>query len=366
MVQLPVAVGAFAVTWLLTAAFQNYAIKKGILDIPNHRSSHTTPTPRGAGLGFAVVFLVLAALVGLFSPSARSTSLALIGGGAIVAAVGWLDDRMGLSARTRLLVHMGAAVVGVVSLGGLPEVSLGFTQVRLGLFGTVLAIMWVAWSINAYNFMDGIDGLAAGQAVLVSIVGGMLLLSSGASELGTLALGLAGAVGGFLVWNFPPAKVFMGDVGSGVLGYTFAVLAIAAERHGGMPLLSWVLLLLVFYVDTGATLLRRMIRRERWMEAHRSHAYQLAVQLGYSHRTVTLTILLLGLGLSMLTYGLQLWPRLLLPMLATASAGVFTVWCRFVMMGQRLLQEGSRCTSAHSHSWSRDRRDRDRMAAGDE
>lgn len=329
LLQLIVIVGAFLTSWLLTAYFRSYALRKGIMDIPNHRSSHTAPTPRGAGIGFVAIFLGITALTAVFSPTARNVSLALLWGGLLVAVIGWLDDKKGLPARLRLLVHLIAAVVGVWLLGGLPQVTLGFVQLPLGLAGSLFAILLVAWSINAYNFMDGIDGLAAGQAVLAAMVGGAILTLAGATQLGLLSLSLGAVSAGFLVWNFPPAKVFMGDVASGLLGYAFAILAVASERQGAMPMLSWILLLAVFYVDATATLLRRMLQGERWTEAHRSHAYQIAVQQGHSHKQVTLTVLVIGVGLSALVCGSQYQPLFVVPALLSSVVLLLVVWYRF-------------------------------------
>jgi Fuc2NAc and GlcNAc transferase len=287
------------------------------------------PTPRGGGLAIVVIwFLALAVLILLHSLD-EWVGLALLGGGVAVAAVGWLDDRRGMPAGVRALVHVLAAGWGVWCLGGLPSLNLGVAVVPLGLGGSLLAVVGIVWLINLYNFMDGIDGLAAGEAVGVGLVGGVLLAAAGAPGLSLGALALAAAAGGFLVFNWPPAKIFMGDVGSGLLGYAFGVVALASERAGTVPLVVWVILLAVFIVDATATLIHRVLNGERWFEAHRSHAYQRAVQTEYSHRDVTLAVMGLNGLLAVVATGAWLVPALFPAVLVVTAGGLVGVWYWF-------------------------------------
>ena len=178
----------------------------------------------------------------------------------------------------------------------------------MGVAGTLVALIGIVWLINLYNFMDGSDGLAAGEGTVVGVFGGLLLLAGGHVGLGMVALTIASACGGFGAWNWPPAKIFLGDVGSGFLGYIFAVLAIGSEIGGGPPVVWWTLLLGLFVFDATITLLRRMIKRERWYAPHRSHAYQRAIQSGLSHRLVAVAALIVNFVLGILTViGLR-WP----------------------------------------------------------
>lgn len=280
------ALGSWAVTGLVR--------RRAPLDHPTDRSSHTVPTPRGGGIGLVVVTLgggVWGIANGLLD---RGFGVALLGGGAMVAAVGWWDDRHRLSARARLLVHVAAAAWGVVWLGGYPSLSIGDTSLRLGVAGGMLAGLAIAWAINLFNFMDGIDGIAGVEAVMVAAGGALLLVRAGAPEALLVPLLLAGSSAGFLVWNWSPARVFLGDVGSGFLGYALALCAVWSENRFGVPALFWVVLSAVFVVDATATLLRRAVRRERVAEAHRSHAYQRLVQAGWSHAKVSSGVLLLN------------------------------------------------------------------------
>jgi Fuc2NAc and GlcNAc transferase len=245
-------------------------------------------------------------------------AVALVGGGSLIAAVGWLDDRRGLPASVRAAAHAVAACWAVLWLGGLPTLDLGGSLLPLGWVGSILAVAGIVWTTNLYNFMDGIDGLAAGEAIVVGAVAGTMLLAAGHPGLALATWLVSAASAGFLVWNWPPARIFMGDVGSGLIGYLLATLAIASENARALPLAAWVLLALVFVFDATVTLLRRALKGERWYAAHRSHAYQRAVQSGLSHARVTAGALGLDLALALLACVGWIWPALLLPALGIA------------------------------------------------
>jgi Fuc2NAc and GlcNAc transferase len=162
---------------------------------------------------------------------------------------------------------------------------------------------------NLYNFMDGIDGIAGVEAVCASGLGGLLLTWAGLGNIAAGALALTGASAGFLVWNWPPAKIFMGDVGSGFLGFVFGVLAIASARERPWLLWLWLILLSVFIVDSTVTLMRRFVADERWYDAHCSHAYQHAARRWGSHSKVTLTVAAINvIWLFPLAMGACVWP----------------------------------------------------------
>ncbi len=183
------------------------------------------------------------------------------------------------------------------SLGGLSDIRLGESTLNAGSIGTLLGIVGIVWLTNLYNFMDGIDGVAAGEAASVAVFAGALLWATGAKGLAATAWIIAAAAAGFLLWNWSPARIFMGDVGSGFLGFLFGALAVASEATGALPGIIWLLLLGVFIVDATATLLRRMVLGHCWYCAHRQHAYQRAVQAGLSHRQVSGFVLALNLFL---------------------------------------------------------------------
>ncbi|MBU1281945.1 MAG: glycosyltransferase family 4 protein [Gammaproteobacteria bacterium] len=287
--------------WLLTALLRRYALARSLMDVPNARSSHSVPTPRGGGVAIVVAFLgglTLAFLLGL--GIAPSLYWALLGAGVGIALLGFLDDHGHIAARWRLLGHFAAAVWALYWLGGLPPLAVFGGQLDLGWLGHVLAAFYLVWLLNLYNFMDGIDGIASVEAICVSLGGVLVYLlvaSWQAPGLGgwLVPLLLAVAVAGFLVWNFPPARIFMGDAGSGFIGIVLGVLSIQASATQQALLWCWLILLGVFVVDATLTLLRRLLRGEKVYEAHRSHAYQFAAREHGRHLPVTLAVLAVNL-----------------------------------------------------------------------
>jgi Fuc2NAc and GlcNAc transferase len=286
-------------SYSLTALVRFYAFKKSILDIPNERSSHSVVTPRGGGLAVVATFIFSLVFMVAFAIVSVNVVVALVGGGLMIAIIGWIDDKNSVSPRLRLVAHFLAAIWALYWLGGFTWMAIGFTTVHLGWAGSVIAAVGIVWMINLYNFMDGIDGIAGTEAISVALCAGILLFWTGSVGLAWVCIILALAVGGFLVWNWPPAQIFMGDVGSGFLGYVFAVLAIVSEKGSSVPLSVWLLLLGVFITDATITLFKRLVRGEKLSQPHRTHVYQLAVQAGNSHKQVTLAVLFINIMLAM-------------------------------------------------------------------
>lgn len=286
-----IAAGVLLLSAWLTGRVRKAALARGVLDIPNERSSHHSAMPRGGGLAMVLAFtaslVVLAALGGQ-----RSTVLiALAFGGAAVAAVGFVDDRRPVPPAWRLAVHIASAVWAVAWLGGLPALTVGNLIVPLSWIGYVLAVLSIVWTLNLFNFMDGIDGIAAAEAVFICGSAGILglLHPAAAASVSALAVIFCAACLGFLGWNWPPAKIFMGDVGSGYLGFVIAVLAIAADHDDPAAPWPWLILGGVFFVDASVTLVHRALRGERVYEAHRTHAYQW-LSRRWGHRRVTVSV----------------------------------------------------------------------------
>ncbi len=291
---LPLLVAALSA--LLTGLVRRYAMARGVLDVPNARSSHTMPTPRGGGI--AIVAAALAgffglAVVGGWAPAAL---WALAGAGGLVALVGFLDDHGHVAPGWRLAAHFAAAAWVLGWLGALPSMTIAGATFEPGWPGLLVAALCLVWLLNLYNFMDGIDGIAGVEAVAVGVGGALLHAAAGEHALATAPLVLAGAAAGFLLWNFPPAKIFMGDSGSGFLGIAVGVLWLHSAGQAPQLLWSWAILLGVFVVDASATLLRRLLRGERILEAHRSHAYQRASRRLGGHRPVTLAVAAIDIG----------------------------------------------------------------------
>ncbi|MBN1333179.1 MAG: glycosyltransferase family 4 protein [Synergistales bacterium] len=239
-----------------------------------------------------------------------------LSGSFVLALLGWMDDIEPLGVKVRLAVHSLVALWAIFWV----KDSLTDPDSLATAFACVFFVFWIMWMINLYNFMDGIDGVAGSEALVVLFFGGFILLAGGDVPLALLCLTLACAVGGFLVFNWPPAKIFMGDSGSCFLGYVLAVMAIVSNGRGTMPFAGWLILLAVFIVDATLTLVRRVLRTEELFKAHRSHIYQKAVIRGYSHKTVTLWITRINVCLGMVLL-IALWQDMIIP----AFMGVYLV-----------------------------------------
>jgi len=268
------AVACFAVALAGTWLARRYALRAALLDHPGERRAHAVPTPRGGGIAIVVAVAAAIALLALRDPAMRATLLPLGGGLLLVAGIGWCDDHRPLPASLRLAVHAAAALLlawATLAAGAGPVVACGAFVLALAL-------------TNVWNFMDGIDGLAASQA-LAAAAGYALLAGEGA--VAWLGVALAAACAGFLPSNLPRARIFLGDVGSGALGYLLAALAVLSLPATGWARAPLLLLPLVaFGVDASLTLGRRVLRRERWWEAHAQHAYQAAARR-HGHGPVT-------------------------------------------------------------------------------
>ncbi|MCO7058401.1 MraY family glycosyltransferase [Pseudomonas juntendi] len=294
MIWLVLAAGVAA--WWMTAALRRYALSRSLMDIPNARSSHTLPTPRGGGLSFVVAFLLAALCMAIAGPIAPSVVVGVLGAGGLVAVIGFMDDHGHIAARWRLLGHFAAAAWGLAWLGGMPPISVfGFTLAPLWL-SSLFGALYLVWLLNLYNFMDGIDGLASVEAICVCVGASLLYWVTDHAHHAWLPLLLAATVAGFLCWNFPPARIFMGDAGSGFLGMVLGLLALLAGWVNPLLFWGWLILLGVFVVDATFTLVRRLLRGDKVYQAHRSHAYQYAIRHHGSHRTVTLAVAAINLG----------------------------------------------------------------------
>lgn len=282
---------ALAGSVVATGLLRRYALAKSLMDIPNARSSHSVPTPRGGGVAIVVTFLALLPLLGWAGWLGWPSVIGLFGGGVWVAVVGFLDDHGHIAARWRLLAHFIGAGWLLAWLPALPQLALAGYNFDLGLVGYGLAALMLVWLLNLYNFMDGIDGIASIEAITVCVGGALLYALIGIPMLAAAPLLLAACVGGFLVWNFPPARIFMGDAGSGFLGLILGGLTLQAAWVTPQLLWGWLILLGVFIVDATFTLLRRLLRGDKVYEAHRSHAYQYASRQYGAHLPVTLAVL---------------------------------------------------------------------------
>ena len=264
-----------------------------LLDIPNDRSSHTVPTPRGGGLAIVIV-LLMSGVVSLFLPQAPIDVLVcLLLATLAFSLLGWQDDKHDLPASVRFLIQLLIAVFasGWLLWAAVPGYSTSFALLALLLLST----LWIAWMANLYNFMDGIDGISAVESLILGATTSYWFAISGVASMAIICIAVAGASVGFMRWNWSPAKIFMGDVGSLALGAFFAIIAIIGTTRLDIPLLAFLILYAVYLADSGVTLLHRIIKKEKWWQAHRSHFYQRAVQSGFSHAQVSLSVMALNI-----------------------------------------------------------------------
>ena len=259
----------------------HYARRRNLIDQPGRRRSHTQPTPRGGGIGIVVAALALLGGEMLVLPNEALPDLVACAFAlALVATVGWIDDHGGLAARWRLLAHFVAAAVVLTALPGAARGGVEYAGFA------VLALFGLVWSINLHNFMDGIDGLLAWQALFFFAAMAILMAATGA-DADALHLGaLAAAVAGFVPFNSPRARVFMGDVGSGALGLLIGVAALRQLGVAEVAAMSGLIAASAFVIDATCNLLSRMLRGRRWYSAHREHLYQWLARSGMSHARV--------------------------------------------------------------------------------
>lgn len=288
-------VSAAILSALVVAIVRRWALRMSILDQPNERSSHSQPTPRGGGI--AIVVLTTVALL-VAAPLAGWSALrtgALVAASLLVAGTSWLDDLRHLPSALRLAVHITAAGMVIAAFGGWDRIPVPFAgQVETGAVGIALTLVWIVGLTNAYNFMDGIDGIAGGQAITAGTGWALLGAHLGEPVIAVAGLVMAGSAAGFLLHNWQPARVFMGDVGSAFLGFLLASLAVIGARRTADMALAGVLLVWPFVFDASLTFLRRLFRGENVFEPHRNHLYQRLVRVGFSHSFVAAVYLALA------------------------------------------------------------------------
>ena len=269
---IPVAV---IISFALTALIRKIAVKNNHLDIPNERSSHTSPTPRGAGVAIVATFVVGLLVLLVNETISGRDFFTLAAPGLIVALIGWLDDLGRVtSAKFRLVGHFVCASITVWLAGGLPALPLTESVIGFGIAGDIAAVIYLVWMLNLFNFMDGIDLITGIQTFTICLGAAILLVVSTDSDLWLLVAVLAAAVLGFMYFNLPPAKIFLGDVGSGFIGFTIGAISLVVAKQE--PLVAWAMIILlgVFVADATVTLLRRLLAREHVYIAHRTHGYQ--------------------------------------------------------------------------------------------
>lgn len=283
----------FILSFCLTYIIKKIALKKSLLAIPNGRSSHSTPTPHGGGVAIVITWFLGIIYLFICKEIEPQLFLALIVG-VILSFVGFVDDLYELCAKKRLLTQAFVGMLGLYLLGGLSKIDIGFFVIENQIVTNGLAFLGIMWFINLYNFLDGIDGYAGSEAVFLGIAGWFLFG-------GNYFLVLVVCVLGFLVWNWHKAKIFMGDVGSTLLGYNVAIFALYTQNNG-TSILVWLILFGLFWFDATLTLFRRYKNGEKLSMAHKKHAYQRLTQRGWSHEKVVVYSICLNMILAILGY----------------------------------------------------------------
>jgi Fuc2NAc and GlcNAc transferase len=273
----------------LTYFIKEYAIKKSLVASVNERSSHSVPTPHGGGIALALTWF--AGLIYLYFIDEIDLNLfyALLVG-VVISVVSFFDDIYELSAKLRLIVQSSVAVVGLLVMGGFERLDFGIFIIENQIITNIFAFLLIVWFINLYNFLDGINGYAGSEAVFLALAGFILL---GGSHFIVLAV----AVLGFLFWNYNKAKIFMGDVGSTLLGYNVAIFTLYYANQESTNFWIWIILFSLFWFDATVTLIRRKFNGEKLSQAHKKHAYQRLTQAKWSHFKVTNYAIILNLFL---------------------------------------------------------------------
>ncbi len=282
------------ISFLLTYFIKNYAIKKSLIAEVNERSSHSTPTPHGGGIAIAITWFIGLGYLYFINEIDSALFYGLIIG-SVISIVSFFDDLYELSPKLRLIVQFSAAIVGLFLIGGLNTITLGFFEISNSIVTNTFALLMIVWFINLTNFIDGINGYVGSEFVYLGIAG---ILLFGGMYFGILAV----SVLGFLYWNWNKAKIFMGDVGSTLLGYNIAIFAIYYSNQEATNLWIWITLFGVFWFDATLTLIRRKLNGERLSQAHKKHVYQRLSQSGWSHFKVTNYSIVVNIVLFMLVY----------------------------------------------------------------
>lgn len=299
----------FAIAWVGTGIYRWYAIEKGYMDKPNKRSSHITPTPRGAGIVFVLAWAGLIAVLDFFKIAQINLTFIFVPA-FFMALLGFWDDKHNLSYKIRLIAQIALAFLSIYLMLS-ADLNFGnlyyFFNLKFLSYNVLLVItgLGLVWFTNLFNFMDGTDGIATCEAIFILLVAGYIFNHYNASDYTAITVGLAFLLTGFLAWNWPSARVFMGDSGSAFLGFVLAMVMLLTICEHQINPIFWLIITGIFWFDTTVTLIRRIINGDKFTQAHKLHAYQRLVQANFSHAQVLVgSILLNGILGSIAFYGL--------------------------------------------------------------
>jgi len=275
-----------ATSWILTYFIRKIAIRHNLLNLPDDRTLHQTPTPRLGGIAILLSWYTGITLLFFLNAIEKNLYFALLCG-ALIAIISFFDDLKGISPALRLFVHFCASILAFFFLNGLRHFVFPGIDINYPLLVFPFVIIGMVWFINLFNFMDGVDGFASNEAITVALV---LFYFSGSY----IPLLLIACIFGFFIWNWPKAKIFMGDVGSTQLGFILIVLGIYFHNTYDLSILNWIMLAAPFWFDATFTIFRRWLGGEKLSQPHKKHAYQRLVLSGYSHIKVNLILVLIN------------------------------------------------------------------------
>jgi len=273
---------------ILTRFYEIFAIRNSIISHPNERTLHEKPVPRGGGIVFSILFVLAVFLLGILNVISFENLMVIGVGGFLAALFGFFDDIVNLHALMKLFFQSILAGWGVYWLEGGLLAEVDWLPVWLS---WILTCFLLIWMMNLYNFIDGVDGMAASAAVFITLVLIVILLMEGDFTSLILILSLLSlSCTGFLIYNWPPARIFMGDSGSVFLGYIFGVLILKTTMTGEISIWTWTVVFGYIFADTNLTIILRIFLQKKWYQPHKSHAYQNIARVLNSHLKVTLAI----------------------------------------------------------------------------
>jgi Fuc2NAc and GlcNAc transferase len=294
----------FFISFGLTGIYRLYAIRKSIIDIPTSRSSHAVSTPRGGGIAISITWFIAITFLFLRKEINYSLFFALLSG-LPISAIGLIDDINTIAPKVRFLVQLISSTMAIFFLGGINSIDIGFSQLHIPVLFSIIAIIGIIWFTNLFNFLDGIDGYISAEIIFICLAAYIL---SGS----VLPLFLVSAVAGFLLWNWQPAKIFMGDVGSTLLGFTIGVFAIHYQNINQFSIITWLMLSSLFWFDATITLFRRLKNHEKLSEPHKKHAYQRIVRFGFTHQRTVISAMVINCVIFILILLSATYPKFLL------------------------------------------------------
>jgi len=285
----------FIFSFIATYLVRIIAIKMNVYDIPEKRSSHTVPTPRGGGIALIISWYIGITYEHFFWSSMPSNLFYAFLSGLLIVVIGLIDDIWRVNPKIKIIFQVLASLLAIYFLGGLQKVDLGFFIIENKYILSFFALIGIVWAVNLFNFLDGIDGYLGSEVVFIAIAISLLCTNSMVLLLGAVTLG-------FLIWNWQRAKVFMGDVGSTLLGFNVAVFAIYYQNTDKTSILIWIILSSVFWFDATLTFYRRFKNKEKLSVAHKKHTYQRIVQAGFSHQKTVIASIIINLFIFFLAW----------------------------------------------------------------